>query len=82
MTNQAQRATPLTTQEIIELAELHVTKGAMASSAKLALADAKELLAEPNNFHNRDHHARMRALCSLSYSVGIFHPDYRRACAS
>jgi hypothetical protein len=46
----------------------------MESSARLCLADAIEL-----QERGMLDYARTRALKSLCYSVGIFHPDYRKA---
>jgi hypothetical protein len=57
--------------KLIAVAEKHVTSGPMPSSAKLALDEAKALVAE-----GQCEFARRRALRSLAYSVGIFHPDY------
>ena len=58
----------------IALAERQIGQGNMVSSAKLALADAKEL-------HEKgDHeHAAARAKDSLGYSVGIGHIDHEEA---
>lgn len=61
-------------RELINLAEAHVAEGAMASSARLALEDAKRL-AERGEIGP----AYSRALTSLSYSVGVFHADYQKA---
>lgn len=60
-------------QQIITLARKHLG-GAMESSARLCLSDALTLV-ERGDFE----YAKQRALKSLSYSVGILHPDYRRA---
>lgn len=59
--------------DIIELANRHLGAGCMVSSARLCLDDARQLLAASCA------DARQRALRSLAYSVGILHPDYRRA---
>jgi hypothetical protein len=48
----------------------------MESSARLCLADAIELY-DAGDFEA----AKRRALKSLAYSIGICHPDYRRAAA-
>lgn len=48
--------------------------GDMESSARLCLADAVRLFDEG---HLEAAHAR--ALKSLAYSVGVFHPDYEKA---
>ena len=50
--------------------------GQMESSARLCLADAIALY-DAGNYDA----AKVRALKSLSYSVGIFHPAYRKAAA-
>lgn len=64
----------MTTLEIIELAKKHANNGAeMSTSARLCLKDAIELA------ERDDKYARMRAITSLSYSVGISHPDYQKA---
>jgi hypothetical protein len=62
----------MTVDEIIAIAEMHVNSGLMASSAKFALYEAKALAAE-----GEYEFARRRALKSLAYSVGGFHPDYQ-----
>jgi hypothetical protein len=56
----------------ITLAEKNVNEGVMASSAKLALDDAKQLLHKGEFVL-----ALKRARKSLAYSVGIFHWDYQ-----
>jgi len=63
----------MTIAEVLQIAESHIGKGAMVSSAKLALGDAKRL-AEAGETEP----ALTRALMSLSYSVGVFHSDYTR----
>lgn len=50
--------------------------GQMESSARLCLADAIALY-DAGNYEA----AKVRALKSLAYSVGIFHPAYRKAAA-
>lgn len=64
----------LTTKEVIELARKHQNKGSMATSAQLCLSDAEHLVNT-----QRANYARERALTSLMYSVGVFHPDYKAA---
>jgi hypothetical protein len=63
----------MNTEQIIILARKHLG-GDMESSARICLQDAIEC---------RDkclyESARMWALRSLEYSVGIFHPDYDKA---
>lgn len=66
----------MTTKKVIELAEKHQHEGNMSSSACVALQDAKHL--RERGFHEM---ARGRALASLRYSIGVFHPDYQRATA-
>jgi hypothetical protein len=64
-------------QKLIDLAKRHADNGAvMATSAKFCIADAEHVLASgcPNV-------AGRRALRSLSYSVGIFHADYKAGAA-
>lgn len=59
--------------EVIQLARKHVNNGAsMQSSAELCLRDAEALQAQGKCVE-----ARNRAVKSLQYSVGVFHPDYR-----
>lgn len=61
--------------QILALCRKHLGNGAaMESSARLCLADAISLKDE-GNFDA----SKVRALKSLSYSVGIFHADYQRA---
>lgn len=64
----------MTTIEVLNLAAFHAGRGGMISSAKLALDDAIRLMTI-----ERFDLARRRALKSLAYSVGVFHPDYQRA---
>lgn len=62
---------------IIQVARKHVGNGAsMESSARLNLADAIRHHDEGN--YQR---AYFYALKSLAYSIGIAHPDYRKAWA-
>ena len=60
------------TSKILGLARKHLG-GDMESSARLCLEDAISLYNEGDY-----HYARQRALKSLEYSVGIFHPDYQK----
>lgn len=61
----------MTTIEVINAAAKHAGTGGMISSAKLALNDAIFLMND-----GKFKAARLRALVSLAYSVGIFHPTY------
>jgi hypothetical protein len=62
---------------IIQTARNHVGNGAaMESSARLCLASAIRHH-DAGNWHQAD----MHAVRSLSYSIGISHPDYRKAWA-
>lgn len=61
--------------QVIELARKHVGNGApMQGSAELCLQDAESRLER-----GRYPEARNLALKALRYSVGIFHPDYKKA---
>lgn len=64
----------LNTTDIINLARAHAHEGAMTSSARLNLSEA-------NDAYDRGHYgaARISAIRSLKYSVGILHTDYERA---
>ena len=57
-------------QAIVDLAEKHLGKGEMSSSAELCVEDARALIAT-----GRHKHAALRAFRSLEYSVGLLHPD-------
>jgi len=61
------------TEQVLILARKHLG-GDMESSARLCLADAVALY-DKGEFT----YARSRAVKSLAYSVGIFHPVYKRA---
>ncbi len=67
----------LNTTDIINLARSHVHEGTMQSSARLNLSDANEAYD-----HGNYGAARLSALRSLKYSVGLFHEDYKRADAA
>ena len=59
--------------EVIQLARKHANNGAlMQSSAQICLNDAEALQAQGKCVE-----ARNRAVLSLRYSVGVFHPDYQ-----
>jgi len=62
----------MNTTQILAEARRHLG-GAMESSARLALSDAVKLEAV-----GELRHARKRALDSLSYSVGVLSPVYKR----
>jgi hypothetical protein len=62
------------TAAIIRMAERHLDEGTMKDSAALAYYDAIALFQ-----NDEDVDAQLRALDSLSYSVGVFHSDYTRA---
>lgn len=65
----------MNSKQAIVLARKHVDNGAeMHSSALLCLTDAVELY-DDGEFDR----AYDNAIWSLSYSVGVFHPDYKRA---
>jgi hypothetical protein len=68
---------PLGTIDVIKLARSHLGKGAMVSSAHCCLCDAREAL----NRGDFDA-ARMWAVRSLAYSVGMFSAAYRAAVQS
>lgn len=55
-------------QDLIALAETHLGKGSMVSSAQLCLDEARNA---PNPIF-----ARMWADKSLRYSIGCMHPEY------
>ena len=69
-----EKMTAIRTIRAIQIAEAHIGKGSMVSSAILCLDDAKHLYAE-----GREEYAHARALKSISYSVGIMHPAYKAA---
>lgn len=66
----------MTTSDVLKLARKHclARTATMQSSAELCLADAIALF-DKGDFE----YARKRALKSLAYSVGVFHPDYKKA---
>lgn len=64
-----------TVADLITAAQHHVdttSVSPMRSSAVLCLADARAMLADGDTYS-----AAARALNSLAYSVGVFHPDYQ-----
>jgi uncharacterized protein (UPF0332 family) len=61
-----------TTDCVIRYARKYLGHGAMESSARLCLEDAINL-ANNGDYDN----ARNRAIKSLAYSIGVFHPVYR-----
>ena len=67
----------MTAAQTIVVARKHIGNGAaMESSARLCLKDAIEL-------YDAGHldAAKVRAIRSLGYSVGVFHADYAKAAA-
>lgn len=64
----------LTVAQVLSLARKHIGSGSMVSSARLCLADAVKLADEGELGY-----ARERAIQSLKYSVGVFHPDFAKA---
>lgn len=63
-------------KDIVALAAKHAGNASiMNSSAGLCLQDAEGLL-----FKGDLEYAKMRAIDSLRYSVGVFHSDYKAAC--
>lgn len=65
----------MNTSKVIQLARNHIG-GSMESSARLCLRDAVSLYG-----NGMIDDAKNRAIKSLAYSVGIFHPDYKKATA-
>lgn len=63
----------MNTNQVIILARKHLG-GEMESSARFCLEDAIRLYDE-----GKLDYAKQWAIRSLSYSVGIFHPDYKKA---
>ena len=73
-TNPEAKEAAMTTQTTLAIARKHLGAGTMESSARLSLTDAVAL------YDNGDHEgAKARALKSIAYSVGVFHPDYKKA---
>ena len=67
----------MNTDKVLILARKHLGNGAvMDSSARLCMEDAVTLAGNGNLDA-----AKTRAIKSLAYSVGILHPDYKRATA-
>lgn len=67
--------TDMNTYKVIELTRKHVNNGAaMQSSAQLCLKDAEALQVQGSEVE-----AIFRAVQSLEYSVGVFHPDCQAA---
>lgn len=64
----------MNTNQVIILARKHLGTGEMNSSARLCLSEAIR-------YQERGEldYAKERAIKSLAYSVGMFHPDYKRA---
>jgi len=57
--------------KILSLAEQHIGKGSMISSAEFCLHDAMAEYAA-----GKLDNAKAWALRSMRYSIGVFHPDY------
>lgn len=64
-------------EQTMAMARKYLGTGTMDSSARLCMADAVRLYDE-----GQLDEARARALASLRYSIGILHPDYRKAIAT
>jgi hypothetical protein len=72
--NSSEREINMNTDKIIILARRHLTGAISESSARICLADAIALMDS-----GETDFARLRAIKSLKYSVGIFHKDFQRA---
>lgn len=59
---------------VLILARKHVGNSPMLSSARVCLNDAIELMNDGDYTA-----ARKRAVDSIKHSIGVFHPDYRKA---
>lgn len=66
----ATRTFTMNTKKIIELAKKHLGNGSMPAIAQMYLDDA---------IQGPPEHARMNAVKSLGYSVGVSHQDYIKA---
>jgi hypothetical protein len=64
----------MNTIDIITLARKHIGKGDAEASARICLADAIACYSK-----GRLDDSKARALKSIAYSVGVFHPDYAKA---
>jgi hypothetical protein len=58
--------------EAVKVARRNLGKGTMVSSAQLNYNDAVELL-----YAGKDAESVAKSLRSLSFSVGVFHADYK-----
>lgn len=67
------KTSDMQTSDMLTLARTNLG-GSMESSARLCLADAEACAAKGD-----EPGARRRALDSLRYSVGVFHPAYKSA---
>jgi hypothetical protein len=66
--------------EVLDLAKRHASEGDMASSAELCYQTACKIMGPAWNNDRADiTGADVHALRSLSYSVGVFHTDYKLA---
>lgn len=63
-----------TVSQALTLARKHLGKGNMESSARACMMDAVAQY-DKGNYDA----ARMWAVKSIAYSVGVIHPDYKKA---
>jgi len=63
----------------LDFAEKHINEGEMASSAKSCWETGTRIMRGSNDGKKDISGADYWALKSLTYSVGIFHPDYKTA---
>ena len=64
----------MNTKQVIELARKHIPTAIQEGSARVCLEDAVKLY-DAGDLIN----AKIRAVKSLGYSIGVFHRDYQRA---
>ena len=66
----------MTTDQTIALARKH----ASCSNSRFCLEDAIRMIDSENfTYPERQKYAKDWAIRSLAYSIGIFHPDYKKA---